>query len=113
MNIEKARERMNAWFNDSERFSRYFKEQYSNRTKRAQKLKETYSLRFIPKGKRFDKFFDSVEYGDKELLLFNYIAHRGKLIEQEDWVTTYQWKEYVASSSSPFRNYSFKRFTNT
>jgi hypothetical protein len=113
MNIEKSRERMNAYYSDSKQVSRNLKEYYSNRTKRAQKLKEIYSLRFIPKGKRFDKFFDNVEYGDKEVLLFNYITHRGKLIEQEDWITTYQWKEYITSSSSPFRNYSFKRFANT
>lgn len=106
MNLSKARARMEAYFADEKRFTRRVKEMFSKRTEWKKSRQLVYQFRFIPKGKRFKKYFDNVNYHNEELL-YEYIKHRGKAISIEDWGSTYQWLNYEASSSSPFRSYYF------
>lgn len=106
MNLAKARERMDAYFANEKRFTRSFKEMFSKRTEWKQSRQLSYLFRFIPKGKKFQKYFDNVNYNNEELL-YEYIKYKGKATSIKYYGSTYQWLNYEASSSSPFRSYYF------
>ena len=106
MNLSNVKSQIDNYFADEKRVTRHFKEMFSKRTEWKKSRELVYQFRFIPKGKRFKEYFDSVNYHNEELL-YEYIKHRGKPVSIEDYGSTHQWLNYEASSSSPFRSYYF------